>query len=351
MVSVSSNGIVIPWRRLSCQEFISYSRFANDGYHLDVLIEDEVFLRCVLDDSLRRRINTLPAGVITSVVSQIFQASTANSADHLNILLNETRQSVLGANNAIVHHLVKWITMAFSYKPDEVYAMDFPQLLRIFVLAENKLLELGMIDKPFMAQQQQTEEEEQQPSEQQQEEPPLKVDPREVWEKVHGIQPPTTEQEERDERQREAMLQKFTIFNKPEFQHPFREHEEEKLIAKAKGYKPSRWRQYQTELNKQKPKKRSSILPPPEEVPKEIMDDPHVSPIIKYGGASNAKRVDFAVDEIGVLRGLANHDLVDLDINRQLMIKDAQKMYAPVLKYLDEQRAKAPSKETSKRKV
>lgn len=334
-VSVFPDNTIIPWRCLTLKEVFHYSQLANRGYRYTESLEDEIFSACVLDEVFIKRINYLKAGTVTSVSNHIWQYSTPLDVDNFNNSLDNARQH-LNTSNGILHELVEYITLAFPYKPDEVYQMELSGLLHIFSLAERKLLKLGVIDKPFVAHVVE-ENKQEQPGP-----PVVKQDPKEVWERIHGIKPPAEETVEEDEQERLSTAMKYSQMPvAEELSHPFKKGEERDLLARAQGKQA--WRSKLASIRKQQAPQRKSVLPPPEELPPEILNDPKVSPIIKYGGAQGPK-VDFAADELGILRTMKGHELVDLDVERELMVREAQKLYGPVLDYLEKQRAKHQQK-------
>ena len=218
--------------------------------------------------------------------------------------------------------------------------MDLDHLLQIFALAEQKLLTLGMISKPFCA----TLQEEGEEGERKQQSPEEKPDPKKVWEQIHGVPQQTDSDEEAaDERKAMALARKYSQMGRFTEEHPFKPGEKQALLDRARGKKSSPvapWRQKLAQLKQSQDsgEKHSSILLPPEELPPEMLNDPKVSSIIKYGGGKDAKVIDFALDELATIRSMQGHELQDLDVNREIMVRDARKLYAPVIKYLEERR-------------
>lgn len=361
--------LVIPWRPLSLQSYLRFSELQrlrqNEGI-LEVCLEDEIFLSCVLDDVIKKRIDYLKAGIVQLVVSHIWAISCPVNAEELDATLNHRRALTWDAHNAILHEFVKWITLAFPYKPEEVYAMPFEQMSKVLIMAEQKLMLMGLLDKPFQVLLEQ-------PQQERREQPREKVDPRKMWEEIHGVEAPSSitqedipqsirkqnnlrDAEAVDEATRErlaaahAQIGNFQVLEAPQ-QQPYRQS----------------WRDALKDLRQQQQKgKVESVLLPPERLPPEIMNDPNVSPIIKYGGLRGKKRkqgtfvsdlsqdgakvrgdewlnepvqIDLAAEERKQLGNLGGHDLMELDVARAQMVKEAQEHYADVLKYLAERRA------------
>lgn len=151
------DGTVIPWRTLTLQEFIDYDLAARSQILIECLLEDEIFIKCVLDPVIVKDMNKLPAGTIPMVVSAINSLSGPASIEELDCLLNLGRSSI----NNILHDLVEVTIQAFpAYTPDDLYDMDYITLMKRVALAEKKLLRTGMLKEPLSlisANQQETE--------------------------------------------------------------------------------------------------------------------------------------------------------------------------------------------------
>ncbi len=169
-ITVISDDLIIPWKPLSIGDYIFYSKEIREGRFPLSIFEDEIFHKCVLDQSIIRQLPFLKAGIITTTVENIWNNSCANSVDELNGSLEEARQEVNSIAPAI-HELVSTILFAFpAYKPEEVYSMDYQSLMRRAIDAETKLLQSQIIKEPIKFEPK--EEEEQQ-----------KIDPKQLWDK------------------------------------------------------------------------------------------------------------------------------------------------------------------------
>lgn len=136
------NGTKIPWKPLSIQEFLEYESLRELNTYPIGCIEDEIFCKCVLDTTLVESIDQLKAGIVSTVVAGIMAHSGPSSVEDLTIFLNFNRIAMQG----VIHKLVRTICLAFpSYKPEELYAMDYATFMQRLALAEEKLLDTGLI--------------------------------------------------------------------------------------------------------------------------------------------------------------------------------------------------------------
>lgn len=143
-VTAFDDGLIVPWRPLSLESFIKYSSDFNNPIVPFACIEDEIFRKCVVDDTLIRQLSFLKAGIISTVVQNIWQFSGPSSIDGFNEDLAIAR-SIINGDLKALHNLVDIICMAYPYKPEEIYAMEYETLMLRAVQAEQKLLTLGVI--------------------------------------------------------------------------------------------------------------------------------------------------------------------------------------------------------------
>jgi len=148
-LTVFPNGIIIPWKPLTIQEYLGYVEDLQRQIYLPGPLENEIFSKCVLDDDYIRRINLLQAGIISTVVQNIVDYSGPSTVNPIEQSLNIARSRLLADQTNILHELVQLITMAFPYKPEEVYDMSYEILMLRAAQAEAKLLRAGVIDKPI----------------------------------------------------------------------------------------------------------------------------------------------------------------------------------------------------------
>lgn len=173
-VTVLPDGRLVPWKPLSMHDWIRYSRDYTRALIPDSHLEDEIFRKCVLDDSLVRQLDFLSAGIVTAVVVHIWQHSGPVDTPTLISDLETSRAMIHGEGLRAVHELVQLITMAFPYKPEEVYAFDYETFMFRVAQAEEKLLAMGMIQERIVLK---AEEQADKP-----EKPKIKVDAKKAWE-------------------------------------------------------------------------------------------------------------------------------------------------------------------------
>jgi len=152
------NGIVIPWKLLSIEDYIRFHQDSQRNLVPLACLEDEIFTKCVLDQSLVRQANYLSAGTVSVVAQNIWQFSGPQDIEAFNTDLEKSRQQVFHGEVSGIHQLVEVIGMAFPYKPEEIYTMDYQTLLERAVQAESKLIRLGILQEPISMKTGETEE-------------------------------------------------------------------------------------------------------------------------------------------------------------------------------------------------
>jgi hypothetical protein len=177
-LTVFPDGLLVPWRTLSVQEFLEYSEAIARGHFPLAVFEDEIFKRCVRESYFIRQQENLKAGVITTVVEAIWDFSLPKLPQQVAGDLEGARQEYEG-DYRVIHDLVTIILMAFPYKPEEVYSMSYEQLIKTLVLADRKLIGLGIKQEPttITLVDQQTQEVPTPPK--------PKVDAKKLWEEQH----------------------------------------------------------------------------------------------------------------------------------------------------------------------
>lgn len=136
----------IAWKPLSIEDFFYYQNLINTSDIIPAVIEDEIFKKCVLSKDYRKEIDTLPFGVINTVVQNIMEHSGPLSIDHFNNHLDNQR--VIAQEP--LHYLVTLVVRAFpAYKPEDIYAMDFDIFMLRVAQAESLLLLLGILTEPI----------------------------------------------------------------------------------------------------------------------------------------------------------------------------------------------------------
>jgi hypothetical protein len=142
------DGLSIPWHPLPLGDFLSYTRDYSQGIVPPALLEDEIFKKCVTDPAILRRFPFLKAGIVTTVAQNIWEYSGPAGIKDFNEDLDSKRTSLYTDGTTALQDLVQIITMAFPYKPEEVYSMEYEVFLERLVQSEKKLLQLGLITEP-----------------------------------------------------------------------------------------------------------------------------------------------------------------------------------------------------------
>lgn len=146
--TIFEDGTTIPWRPLSINDYIKYTKSINSAIIAPAFLEDEIFKKCVIEDVWKRQIDFLLAGIVSTVVQNIIQYSGPTGLDAFNADLDGARSQILDTNYSVLHELVEIILLAFPYKPEEVYDMDYETFLLRVAQAEKKLLLSGFLKEP-----------------------------------------------------------------------------------------------------------------------------------------------------------------------------------------------------------
>lgn len=140
------DGTIVPWKPLSIKDYIDYDVLLQSGKYVNAYIEDEIFCKCVLDKVLVNNIDDLKAGIVGAVSQSILEYSGPASSEELDNFLNIKRNE----STNILHQIVSWICLGFpAYTPDDLYDMEYQDLMLRLALSEEKLLRSGVITEPF----------------------------------------------------------------------------------------------------------------------------------------------------------------------------------------------------------
>ena len=143
-LTILPDGRKIPWKPLSIKEFLEYESLRELNAYPIGCLEDEIFLKCVLDTTYTNNIDRLRAGLISTIVTNIMSVSGPTQLNELEAAMEGGRAMAQG----IFNQFVKYICMAFpGYKPEDIYAMDYSTLMQRLALAEDKLLQSGMLNE------------------------------------------------------------------------------------------------------------------------------------------------------------------------------------------------------------
>lgn len=148
-VSQFDNDLVVPWRPLTLKQFADYCKDIQRNFIPPGILENEVFRACVVDRDIVDHMDELQAGIVTTVVQNILDMSGPRGPESFNEDLGQAREIVRGGQDAFIHEAVYLLTLAFPYKPEDIYAMDYPVLLQRLALAEYKLMETGILQQPI----------------------------------------------------------------------------------------------------------------------------------------------------------------------------------------------------------
>lgn len=139
-----TNGQIVPWKPLKMGEFLEYSELFQTGKYARATLEDEIFKKCVVDELMISRMSRFPAGIISSVVSDILKNSGPETIRELNYGLGMSR---LKARQAL-HETASIIAQAFpAYTLEQIYDFEYPVFLLRLAQAESKLLRLGILQE------------------------------------------------------------------------------------------------------------------------------------------------------------------------------------------------------------
>ncbi len=143
-VTAITNGQTIPWKPLNMAEFLEYSELFQSEKYARATLEDEIFKKCVVDELMVDRMSRFPAGIITSVVSDILKNSGPETIPELNYGLGISRVKARQA----LHETASLIAQAFpAYTLEQVYELEYPVFLLRLAQAEAKLLRLGVLQE------------------------------------------------------------------------------------------------------------------------------------------------------------------------------------------------------------
>lgn len=146
-LTIFPDGQLIPWHTLQIQEVLQYSREIARDHFPRAVLEDEIFKKCVLNPYYVRNLEFLKAGVVNAVVEAIWEFSAPQTPDQLTQDLDNLWKEQQG-DYRVIYDFMSTILLAFPYKPEEVGAMSYEEMMRTLVLADRKLIELGIRKEP-----------------------------------------------------------------------------------------------------------------------------------------------------------------------------------------------------------
>lgn len=181
--------LIVPWRLLSLEEYLGYEQDVRKGLIPVLQLEDEIFRKCVLDEDLVRGMDFQKSGIVHTVATHIWEYSGPKSIDSLNQDLEAARKKLFDKSTQVLHQISQLVLNVYPYKPEEVYAMDYPTLMFRAAQAENRLMELGIITEPVYFFKDDEEQKGPKFADLNQEKP--KIDAKALWEQAHGSSQPS----------------------------------------------------------------------------------------------------------------------------------------------------------------
>ena len=136
----------IVYRLLTWQEYLSYTSAIDSGGTSSADIEEDIFKKCVIDDTYTECMEHLLAGDVLTVVNLILTQSGPQDVGEIDEKLNEKREAVHSLNNQII----SLICQAFpGYTPDTIEEMDWETIIERLALAESILISQNILQEPI----------------------------------------------------------------------------------------------------------------------------------------------------------------------------------------------------------
>jgi hypothetical protein len=131
----SGKGSVL-FRTLSYSKLEDSKRISKTYPALAPVVEDSIWEECVIEHTLPGTVDSLPAGIISTIVRLIIGFSGPSNQEEIDLDVSEIREE---AHNIREDVIIK-ICQAFpSYTPEDVEAMEWKTQLRRLVQAEKVL--------------------------------------------------------------------------------------------------------------------------------------------------------------------------------------------------------------------
>jgi len=142
-----SDGTIVRFRLLNWEESKIYIRlFSRPELPLD-LVAERIFRDCVVDQHILNRMDTLRAGVVSTIVELIIAMSgPVSDVEKFNKDLDEARALASLPDSFIVTTICR----AFpAYKPEDIETMDWDKVQYRLAQAESILIPLGQLNSPL----------------------------------------------------------------------------------------------------------------------------------------------------------------------------------------------------------
>jgi hypothetical protein len=131
----SGRGSVL-FKPLSYEDCETAKRICNNYPALAPVVEDNIWEECVIEHTLPGTVDTLNAGIISTIVRLILGFSNPTSLQDIEYEINEIRENTKN----IREDMIIKICQAFpAYTPEEVEAMEWKTQLKRLVQAEKIL--------------------------------------------------------------------------------------------------------------------------------------------------------------------------------------------------------------------
>ena len=115
--------------------------------HLLVHLQDEIFLSCLASPLyLKDMYPHINAGIVSSIADAVYSVSGPQSIELLQQHLDTERIQA----SDVTKQMIMIICRAFpGYTPDDLFDMDWQNLVNRFVIAERMLLDAGILTEPM----------------------------------------------------------------------------------------------------------------------------------------------------------------------------------------------------------
>lgn len=142
-IYIPNDNVTIPFRTLTYREYREYNQYyQNEIFQSDV--EEEIFIKCVLNNDLVENLDSLAAGWITLLAQIILSLSGPNND------INEELKTARNIASNCDLYMASIICSVFnSYTIEDVFELDYPTILVRFTQAEQLLVERGFIQEKY----------------------------------------------------------------------------------------------------------------------------------------------------------------------------------------------------------
>lgn len=137
---------IITYRLLRWNEYLNYTEILESQVLSQAVVEETIFLDCVIDEVYKDSIDDLLAGEVLTIVNLILVQSGPSALEDIDSKLNEKRETVYSLNSQIT----AIICQAFpGYDPSQIKNMSWDSVIELFALAEDILIKEGRLKEPI----------------------------------------------------------------------------------------------------------------------------------------------------------------------------------------------------------